>query len=423
MLEVKIIKENSENVIKSLEKRGIESARLTVENLIKLDDLRKSTQVINDDLANKINNLSEQIGDLFKNGKASEANNLKDQVSTLKDEATTVVRSLTDYEDKLRDKLYSLPNIPHRSVPKGLKDEDDQIMYQSEIPEYPDNIIPHWELTKKYDIIDFELGNKITGAGFPVYKKKGARLQRALINFFLDSAIKAGYEEVQVPNIVNEESAFGTGQLPDKEGMMYKLADEKYYLIPTAEVPIVNLYRDTILSEKELPIKHVGYTSCFRREAGSWGSHVRGLNRLHQFDKVEIIQIQKPDNSYDTLEEISLYVENLIKKLELPYRKLKLCVGNLGFTAALTYDLEVYSAGQKRWLEVSSISNVESFQSNRMKLRCKDAKNKKYLPHTLNGSAIALPRIMASILENNQFDNGIKIPEVLIPYTGFEMIN
>jgi seryl-tRNA synthetase len=359
----------------------------------------------------------------MKEGKKEAAEQAKAETAELKQRTKTLGEDLAALEQQIYDLLVTLPNLPHASVPAGRTPEENEVVLQhGELPQLPDTALPHWELIKQYDIIDFELGTKITGAGFPVYKGKGARIQRAMVNFFLDEALKAGYVEIQPPIVVNRDSGFGTGQLPDKDGQMYYIGAEDFFMIPTAEVPITNLYRDVIVPEGELPIKNVGYTPCFRREAGSWGAHVRGLNRLHQFDKVEIVQICKPEDSYQTLEEMSWHVQGLLQKLELPYRVLRLCGGDMGFASALTYDMEVYSGAQKRWLEVSSVSNFEAFQANRLKLRYK-SEGKNQLLHTLNGSALALPRILASILENNQTPEGIVIPKVLQPYTGFDIIN
>jgi seryl-tRNA synthetase len=370
-----------------------------------------------------LNANSKKIGELIKEGKVEEATNLKGIISQDKDHIKVWDQNLLTFEAKQREILVQIPNVPASKVPAGKSAEDNK--YDETVGQIPDlnaDAQPHWELIKKYDIIDFELGVKIAGAGFPVYKGKGAKLQRALINFFLSEADKAGYTEVQPPIVVNRDSGFGTGQLPDKEGQMYFINEDGLYLIPTAEVPITNLYRDVMLSEDELPIKNAGYTPCFRREAGSWGAHVRGLNRLHQFDKVEIVQISKPENSYALLEEMSQHVAGLLEKLELPYRRLLLCGGDMGFNSAMTYDFEVFSAAQQRWLEVSSVSNFEAFQANRLKLRYKNKEGKTQLLHTLNGSALALPRIVAAILENNQTKDGIKIPKVLVPWTGFDII-
>jgi len=370
------------------------------------------------------NQLSKEIGQLFKSGKPEEANAVKEQTAALKVSSKTLSEELSTTTAKLQEALYQIPNIPHESVPPGSTDEDnEEIFREGEVPQLIENALPHWELAKKYDIIDFELGVKITGAGFPVYKGKGARLQRALISYFLDKNTQAGYTELQVPHLVNEASGYGTGQLPDKEGQMYHVGEDNLYLIPTAEVPVTNIFRDEILRETDFPIKHTGYTPCFRREAGSYGAHVRGLNRLHQFDKVEIVRVEHPKNSYQALDEMVEHVKEILRELKLPYRILRLCGGDLGFTSALTYDFEVFSTAQDRWLEISSVSNFETYQANRLKLRFKDAEGKRHLAHTLNGSALALPRVLAGILENYQTENGIQIPEVLVPYCGFETID
>ncbi|MCH8318071.1 MAG: serine--tRNA ligase [Bacteroidetes bacterium] len=422
MLQISFIRENNKKVIEGLKKKNFEAAEQQVNELLKIDESRRDTQKNLDDALARSNALAKEIGALMKNGRKEEAETVKAETTQLKARAKKLGESLNNYETQLNELLIKLPNLPHKSVPAGLLPENNELVYQhGKIPELKD-ALPHWELIKKYDIIDFETGNKIAGAGFPVYKGKGARLQRALINFFLEEGIKAGYTEVQPPIFVNQASAYATGQLPDKEGQMYHIGEDDLYPIPTAEVPITNMYRDVILKEEELPVKIVGYTPCFRREAGSWGAHVRGLNRLHQFDKVEIVQIQHPDNSYHALEEMCSHVQGLLKKLQLPYRVLKLCGGDISFTAALTYDMEVYSAAQQKWLEVSSVSNFESFQANRLKLRCKGKDNKNFLLHTLNGSALALPRLVAAMLENNQTKEGIRMPEVLHEYCGFEMI-
>ncbi len=424
MLTLQILREQTNAVIDGLKKRNFKDAELLVEQVIENDRLRRETQNTLDILKAKSNTDSKKIGDLMKSGKADEATALRASVAADKDKVKTLEDSLTDFEKKQREILYKIPNVPAAIVPAGKSAEDNITVHQhGRIPQLAADAIPHWELIKKYDIIDFDLGIKISGAGFPVYKGKGARLQRALINFFLNEAEKAGYREMQPPIVVNEASGYGTGQLPDKEGQMYFVNEDGLYLIPTAEVPITNLYRDVILNEEELPIKNVGYTPCFRREAGSWGAHVRGLNRLHQFDKVEIVQVSKPEDSYRILDEMCAHVQGLLEKLELPYRKLLLCGGDMGFNSSLTYDMEVFSAAQQRWLEVSSVSNFETFQANRLKLRYKNKEGKMQLLHTLNGSALALPRIVAALLENNQTPEGIKIPKVLVPYTGFELIN
>ena len=423
MLQVSYIIENKASVIEGLKKRNFPNIEESLNEVIELDEKRRSTQQVLDQNLAEANTISKQIGALMKDGKREEAEKVKARTGELKSLNKELSEQLEATKSSLTNALYNIPNVPHKSVPNGNSDDDnEEISRHGDIPELPDDAKPHWDLIKEHDIIDFELGIKITGAGFPVYKGKGARLQRALVNFFLNEGIEAGYAEVQPPIVVNEASGYGTGQLPDKEGQMYHVSAENLYLIPTAEVPITNLYRDVIVSEDALPIRHVGFTPCFRREAGSWGAHVRGLNRLHQFDKVELVQITKPEDSYDALEQMCNHVEGLLKKLELPYRVLRLCGGDLGFTSVLTYDFEVFSAAQQKWLEVSSVSNFENYQANRLKLRFKGSDKKTQLLHTLNGSALALPRIMAAILENNQHDGKIKIPEVLIPYTGFEEI-
>ncbi len=424
MLTLKFIQENKDEVIQRLKVKRFDAAEI-VEKIIELDNQRKSTQAEVDQSQQEMNTLSKEIGMLFKEGKAQEANEAKSKTAELKESIKSLNTRFSEINDQLNAELVKLPNIPHPSVPEGNSEEDnEEIKTGGVIKEIEGDKLPHWELIKKYDIIDFELGTKITGAGFPVYKGKGARLQRALINFFLDEGAKAGYNEVLPPIVVNEDSGFGTGQLPDKEGMMYHATADNLYLIPTAEVPVTNIYRDVVVTEDQLPLKNMAYTPCFRREAGSWGAHVRGLNRLHQFDKVEIVQIAHPDKSYEALEGMVAHVENLVNKLELPYRILRLCGGDISFTSALTFDFEVYSAAQERWLEVSSVSNFENYQANRLKCRYKGKDMKKpELVHTLNGSALALPRIVAAILENNQTPEGIKIPEILVPYTGFDIIN
>jgi seryl-tRNA synthetase len=424
MLQVATIREQRDNVIIGLRKRGLKNAEELIDKAIELDANRKDTQKRADDLKAKSNAEAKKIGELMKGGKADEAAALRNAVSGDKEKIKQLETELTNYEAELLQHLYKIPNVPAEKVPAGAGAEDNLNVYQhGEIPKLDPDALPHWELIKKYDIIDFDLGIKISGAGFPVYKGKGAKLQRALINFFLNEADKAGYTEIQPPIVVNEASGYGTGQLPDKEGQMYFVNEDGLYLIPTAEVPITNLYRDVLLTEEDLPIKNAGYTPCFRREAGSWGAHVRGLNRLHQFDKVEIVQIRKPEESYAVLDEMCTHVQGLLEKLELPYRKLLLCGGDMGFNSAMTYDMEVFSAAQQRWLEVSSVSNFEAFQANRLKLRYKNKEGKTQLLHTLNGSGLALPRIVAALLENNQTKNGIKIPAVLVPYTGFDWIN
>jgi len=423
MLLVNQIRENYAQVLAGLQKRNIPNVESILEQLVALDDLRKSTQSQRDQIQAEANSISKQIGILMKEGKAEEATAIRERTAEIKVQIKELDEQNAKAEEDLKALLYTIPNVPHTSVPSGRSAEDNEVVFShGEIPALFEGKLPHWELIKKYDIIDFDLGVKITGAGFPVYKGKGARLQRALINFFLDQAMAAGYLEVQPPILVNEDSGYGTGQLPDKEGQMYFASADNLYLIPTAEVPLTNLYRDVILNETDLPVKNVGYTPCFRREAGSWGAHVRGLNRLHQFDKVEIVQITHPDQSYEALESMSSYVQGLLQKLELPYRVLRLCGGDMGFTSALTYDMEVFSAAQERWLEVSSVSNFETYQTNRLKLRFKGEDKKTQLAHSLNGSALALPRIVASILENNQTPDGILMPKVLHPYLGFDKI-
>jgi seryl-tRNA synthetase len=423
MLQLNYIRENRDAVVERLGVKNFSDLDM-VDQIIALDEKRRKIQAESDAFAAEANAASKQIGDLMRQGKKDEAETAKSKSSGYKEQIKQLQEELEAVEKELNDKLIQLPNLPHTSVPRGVAADDNEVAYEhGAIPNLPEDALPHWELAAKYDIIDFELGTKITGAGFPLYKGKGARLQRGLINFFLDEAEKAGFKEVQVPIVVNEDSAYATGQLPDKEGRMYHVTNDDLYLIPTAEVPITNIYRDTIVKEEDFPIRHCGYTPCFRREAGSYGAHVRGLNRLHQFDKVEIVQIVHPDNSYDTLEEMSRYVQSLLQKLDLPYRVLRLCGGDMSFTSALTYDMETYSTAQKRWLEVSSVSNFETYQANRLKVRFKNAEGKMQLAHTLNGSALALPRIVATLLENNQTDRGIKIPAVLVPYVGFEYID
>lgn len=423
MLLVNQIRENYAGVLAGLQKRNIHNAPAILDQVIELDDLRKNTQAQRDQIQAEANTISKQIGILMKEGRAEEAVAIRERTSQIKEQIKDLESQYAQAEDELKALLYTIPNVPHTSVPKGKSAEDNEVVLENGVlPLLFEGKLPHWELIKKYDIIDFDLGVKITGAGFPVYKGKGARLQRALINFFLDEALAEGYTEIQPPILVNEDSGYGTGQLPDKEGQMYFSTADQLYLIPTAEVPITNLYRDVILSEEDLPIRNVGYTPCFRREAGSWGAHVRGLNRLHQFDKVEVVQITHPDKSYETLESMCTYVQGLLQKLELPYRVLRLCGGDMGFTSALTYDMEVYSAAQERWLEVSSVSNFETYQANRLKLRFKGEDKKTQLAHSLNGSALALPRIVAAILENNQTPDGIQMPKVLHRYLGFDSI-
>ena len=423
MLQVNYIRENREKVLERLSVRNFKQPEL-VDQIISIDENRRQTQNSLDKLSAAANTAAKQIGELMRAGKKEEAEAVKLSSAGQKEQIKVFSEQLTAAEDNLYQLIVQLPNLPYHLVKTGATPEENEVVLTyGEPAKLPNDAKPHWELAAKYDIIDFELGVKITGAGFPVYKGKGARLQRALINFFLDHATDAGYKEMQVPHLVNAASGFGTGQLPDKEGQMYHSTIDDLYLIPTAEVPVTNLYRDVILKEEDLPIKNTAYTPCFRREAGSYGAHVRGLNRLHQFDKVEVVQVAHPDQSYVILEEMSAYVQSLLKKLGLHYRILRLCGGDMGFTAAMTYDMEVWSAAQQRWLEVSSVSNFETYQSNRLKLRYKGKEGKTQLAHTLNGSALALPRIVASILENYQTENGIVVPEVLKKYTGFDVID
>ncbi|MDO9510293.1 MAG: serine--tRNA ligase [Bacteroidales bacterium] len=423
MIPLHILRENPESVVSGLAIKNFDAKDL-IARIILLDDKRKSTQNQMDDGLAEANRLAKEIGHLFKNGETELANQKKERTATLKEETNQLSVSLQQIENELNEAIVILPNLPHSSVPPGRLPTDNEIIYsEGELPALPENSIPHWELATKYNIISFELGSKVTGAGFPFYIGKGAKLQRALINFFLEEAISAGYTEYQPPLMVNEASGFGTGQLPDKEGQMYHATADNLYLIPTAEVPITNLYRNTIQKHTDLPIKNVAYSSCFRREAGSYGKDVRGLNRLHQFDKVEIVQVQPPQDSYTALEEMKNHVAGILRKLNLPFRILRLCGGDMSFASALTYDFEVYSAAQDKWLEVSSVSNFESFQANRMKLRYKDENGKTSLAHTLNGSALALPRIVAALLENNQSPEGIHIPAALSAFTGFDIIS
>lgn len=423
MLQIAYIKENQEKVIQGLAKRNLDVADLLKE-VLDLDEKRRSTQVDLDNVLAESNKLSKSIGELMKNGEKAKAEIIKEKTSHLREQSKQLTEQLNTTSTELTEKLYTIPNIPNDIVPPG-KDADDNVnIFQTgKIPTLHDGALPHWELAKKYGIIDFELGNKITGAGFPVYKGKGARLQRALISYFLDKNTDAGYKEFQVPHLINEASGYGTGQLPDKEGQMYHVGIDDLYLIPTAEVPVTNLFRDVILQESELPVMCTGYTPCFRREAGSYGAHVRGLNRLHQFDKVEIVRIEHPDNSYKALDGMVEHIKEILNELKLPYRILRLCGGDMGFASALTYDFEVFSTAQDRWLEISSVSNFETFQTNRLKLRFKDKDGKNQLAHTLNGSSLALPRVLAGVLENYQTPDGIVIPEVLRPYTGFDIID
>ena len=422
MLQVDFIKDNFSKVIDSLKKRNKDYSS-DLKKIIDFDESRKKQQTKLDTLLFEVNNLSKQIGELFKNGKVDEANELKKEVEKIKPEIKLLQELLNSNNKDLQELLCSIPNVPNELVKKGSDENDNEIIFESTFKVNDEKLLEHWELCEKFDIVDFELGNKVTGSGFPVYKGKGATLQRALINYFLDKNTSSGYIEVQPPVLVNEESAFATGQLPDKEGQMSHINNDDLYLIPTAEVPITNFYRNSIINSSDLPIKLTGYTPCFRREAGSYGKDVRGLNRLHQFDKVEIVRIEKPENSYKVLDEMVAHVKNILEELELPFRIVRLCGGDLGFTSALTYDFEVYSKAQKKWLEVSSVSNFETYQSNRLKLRIRINEKEKELAHTLNGSALALPRIVAAIIENNSSTEGIKIPKILQEYTGFKFIS
>jgi seryl-tRNA synthetase len=424
MLQVQFIKDNQKLVLEGLAKRNFANAEEIIESVLKADETRRKVQVLLDNTLAESNALSKEIGILFKSGEVQKANIVKEKTSQLKEQSKELNDELNASAKELQDLLFQIPNIPHSSVPQGQSEEDNEEIYkEAEIPTLHDAALPHWELAKKYNLIDFELGTKITGAGFPVYKGKGARLQRALINYFLDKNTDAGYTEYQVPHLVNEASGIGTGSLPDKEGQMYYVGADDLYLIPTAEVPVTNIFRGDLLQEKDFPLACTAYTPCFRREAGSYGAHVRGLNRLHQFDKVEIVRIEHPDNSYKALDGMVDHVKSILRDLKLPYRVLRLCGGDVTFASALTYDFEVFSTAQDRWLEVSSVSNFETFQANRLKLRFKNKEGKNQLAHTLNGSALALPRILASILENYQTEDGIQVPEALIPYTGFDIIN
>lgn len=424
MLQVQFIRDHKETVLAGLAKRNFANAESIVEQVLSTDENRRATQVALDTVLAESNTLSKQIGGLFKSGEVQKANILKEKTSKLKDESKALTEKLTDLSEELQQLLYQIPNVPHASVKAGSSEDDnEEIFKEGIIPNLGENALPHWELAKKYDIIDFELGNKITGAGFPVYKGKGARLQRALINYFLDKNIEAGYKEYQVPHLVNTDSATATGQLPDKDGQMYHATQDDLYLIPTAEVPITNMFRGNLVQEPDFPITATGYTPCFRREAGSYGAHVRGLNRLHQFDKVEIVRIEHPEKSYHALNDMVEHIKNILRELKLPYRILRLCGGDTGFTAALTFDFELFSTAQNRWLEISSASNFETFQANRLKLRFKNKEGKSELAHTLNGSSLALPRVLAGILENYQTEDGIKIPDVLVPYCGFKTIS
>ena len=424
MLTINLIREKKEFIIERLKVKNFEAEEI-INRILLLDSSLREIQSKTDSMQGEMNRISKEIGALMKDGKRDEAAASKEKTYSLKEEIKFLTDKLVPIDNELRSEIISLPNLPHESVPPGYGADDNiKVREGGTMPLISDKALPHWDLIKKYDIIDFDLGIKLTGAGFPVYKGKGAKLQRALITFFLDEGEKAGYSEVMPPILVNEDSGFGTGQLPDKEGQMYHATLDNFYLVPTAEVPVTNIYRDVILNADVLPIKNIAYTPCFRREAGSWGAHVRGLNRLHQFDKVEIVRIAHPEHSYESLEEMVIHVEGLVSKLDLPYRILKLCGGDMSFTSALTYDFEVWSAAQKRWLEVSSVSNFESFQANRLKCRFKEKGDKQTrLVHTLNGSALALPRIVAAMLENNQTESGIKVPKVLVPYTGFDLIN
>ncbi|MEN8765350.1 serine--tRNA ligase [Wenyingzhuangia sp.] len=423
MLQIPFIRENKEYVLAGLAKRSYKNAEAIIDKVLATDELKRSIQVKLDTTLAESNFLNKEIGSLYKSGEAQKANVLKEKSAQLKVSAKELQEQFNKTEDTLLDLLYTIPNIPNTRVPSGSSEEDNETVFEEgESPSLHKNALPHWELAKKYNLIDFELGNKITGAGFPVYRGKGARLQRALINYFLDKNTAAGYEETQVPHLVNEASGMGTGQLPDKEGQMYHATIDDLYLIPTGEIPLTNIFRDELLKEEMFPICLTGYTPCFRREAGSYGAHVRGLNRLHQFDKVEIVRIEHPEKSSEALEGMVDHVKEILKELNLPYRVVNLCGGDLGFTACLTYDFEVFSAAQDRWLEVSSVSNFETFQANRLKLRYKNKEGKSQLAHTLNGSSLALPRVLAAILENNQTEDGIKIPEILRSYTGFDYI-
>lgn len=423
MLQIQFIRENKEEVITRLAKKNMD-AKSIVDDVISLDEKRRATQVSLDAILSESNKISKDIGELMKNGEKAKATLLKEKTSQFKEQTKELSETLNQVTAKLQEELYKLPNLPADIVPEGKTPEENlNVFEEGAIPKLHEGAMPHWDLAKKYDIIDFELGVKITGAGFPVYKGKGAKLQRALITYFLDKNTEAGYTEMQVPHLVNEASGYGTGQLPDKEGQMYHVGIDDLYLIPTAEVPVTNLFRDELLAESQLPVLYTGYTPCFRREAGSYGAHVRGLNRLHQFDKVEIVRVEHPDNSYKALDGMVEHVKSILQELKLPYRILRLCGGDMSFASALTYDFEVYSTAQERWLEISSVSNFETFQSNRLKLRFKDKDGKNQLAHTLNGSSLALPRVLAGILENYQTPEGIVIPEVLRKYTGFDIID
>ncbi len=424
MLQVQFIKDNKQTVLEGLAKRNFANAETILNEVLSSDENRRATQTKLDNILAESNKISKEIGQFFKSGEVQKANLLKEKTGQLKEQSKELTEQLNGFASTLQELLYQIPNVPHSSVKAGKSEEDnEEIFSEGNIPELGENALPHWELAKKYDIIDFELGTKITGAGFPVYKGKGARLQRALINYFLDKNIEAGYKEYQVPHLVNEASGIATGQLPDKEGQMYHSTVDDLYLIPTGEVPITNMFRGNLISEDDFPITCTGYTPCFRREAGSYGAHVRGLNRLHQFDKVEIVRIEHPDNSYAALDGMVEHIKEILRELKLPYRILRLCGGDTGFTAALTFDFEVFSTAQDRWLEISSASNFETYQANRLKLRFKNKEGKSQFAHTLNGSSLALPRVLAGLLENYQTENGIKIPDVLVPYCGFDMID
>ena len=424
MLTTSYLRENKELVLEGLAKRNFKDAEKAVDSVLEKDSLRRAAQAELDQILAESNKISKEIGNLFKSGEVQKAAILKEKTSQLKERSKLLSEHKAQVENELNELLYLIPNIPNALVPAGSSEEDNEVVFEKgDIPDLHQNALPHWELGKKYDIIDFDLGNKITGAGFPVYKGKGAKLQRSLIAYFLDKNTKAGYTEVQPPLVINEASGYGTGQLPDKEGQMYHITEDDLYLIPTAEVPVTNFYRDTLLKESDFPLCNTAYTPCFRREAGSYGAHVRGLNRLHQFDKVEIVRIEHPDRSYEALNGMVEHVKEILDELKLPYRILRLCGGDLGFTSALTYDFEVYSAAQERWLEISSVSNFETFQANRLKLRFKNTDGKSQLAHTLNGSSLALPRVLAGMLENCQTESGIEIPEVLRSYTGFSRID
>src|SRR5690554_4021586 len=423
MLQVNEIRENKEKYIEALAKRGI-NATAVLDKILIADENRRNSQAELDEVLAQSNNYSKEIGKLVQTGEVEKANEIKAKTGDLKEASKLLNQQMLDAAERLQQLLYSVPNVPHDLVPAGTDENDNlEVFKEGEIPKMPEGALPHWELAKKYDLIDLELGVKVTGAGFPVYKGKGARLQRGMISYFLDKNISAGYTEYQVPLLINEASGYGTGQLPDKEGQMYHVGVDDLYLIPTAEVPITNIFRGNLLNNSDFPIKCTGYTPCFRREAGSYGAHVRGLNRLHQFDKVEIVRIEHPENSYAALDGMVEHVKDILQELKLPYRILRLCGGDLGFAAAMTYDFEVFSTAQDRWLEISSVSNFETFQANRLKLRFKDSDGKNKLAHTLNGSALALPRVLAGILENYQTEDGIRIPEVLVPYCGFDFID